>query len=110
MTNTPALTSILDTPGRPMDSRVAFNQIGGARLYRLGAKDFLYGPHFIKFRVTCSPRRSVGVIVKLELNDIYSVEFGKLKQLDWVILDQQESVYSDCLGEVIERMYQEVYS
>lgn len=111
MTNT---ESILSGPrGRAIALWATLDQIGLTRRMRIGfvQSSLMRAEDYIKFQVSCDGRRRrYWVIVKLEANDTYSVEFGYSRRFDWIVARQIEGVYADQLGEVVERLYVEVYS
>jgi hypothetical protein len=105
--------SILHGPrGRAIDPALAIEQIGLMTRMRIGWHNPMYDVDYVKGQVSCGGRRKFWLIVKLERNDTYSIEFGKLvrKSFDWHVAAQVEGVYADQLSETIERVYQEVYS
>jgi hypothetical protein len=114
MTNTVATQSIVAGPqGLPINVNRTIAQIGIVVRMRVGyvSDSLMYAEDYIKFQVSCAPKRRHWVIVKLDGGDTYSVEFGRLKnKFDWHIAAQVEGIYGDVLGEVIERLYQEVYA
>ena len=110
MTNTD--TILAGPKGRSIHVQTALAQIGRMVLMRTGFQrdTLMYAEDYIKFMLSCHGRRRVWVIVKLDANDTYSVEFGRMNRINWTVLAQLEGIYGDVLGEVIERMYVEVYS
>ncbi len=110
MTNTEVAQSILVGPaGRAIDVRQTLNSITRWTLARVGFHDLMYSTDYLKFRVTCGGRRKFWCVVKLESNDTFSVEFGRLRKFDWIVAAQLTHVYADVLGEVIENLYTDVY-
>lgn len=106
--------SITNGPaGLDIDVMTALNQIGVVRRMRIGfvVGSVLYDRDWFKFQVSLDHKARRWVIVKLNADDTYSVEFGRLvKKFYWAIEKQLDGVYADNLGEVIERLFVEVYS
>jgi hypothetical protein len=75
-------------------------QLGGGRFTAMtGAKNYSYGNRYLQFQL---PRLCNGVNyvkVALEINDTYTVTFGKYsaRTLEFKIIDSREMVYADNL-------------
>lgn len=117
MTNTlvdQSADSIVQGPaGSPIDVMVTLGQIGVVTRMRIGyiVDSLMRAEDYLKFQISCDRRPRRWVIVKLERNDTYSIEVGRLrKKFYWTIEKQLEDVYADQLGEVIERLFVEVFS
>lgn len=100
-------------PGADIDVMTALNQIGVVVRMRIGfvVGSVLYARDWFKFQISLDHRPRRWVIVKLNADDTYSVEVGRLvKKFYWTIEKQLDDVYAENLGEVIERLFVEVYS
>lgn len=103
----PASESVINNgrPGRSIDPVETYSQIGMWTLAELGAKNKAYSKDYIQFDVTLV--RSRRVIVKLDANDTYSVEIGRMRKIDYLptyeVLSQVTDIYCDQLSEVIRR-------
>jgi hypothetical protein len=109
---TAAAVSVVNELATQIDARTAFQQInyGDAwRMARLGAHNRAYSEDcgYIQFDVTLG--RKYRVIVKLDADDTYAVEIGRLRKprgssiREYQVLSQVRGIYWDVLGETIER-------
>lgn len=88
-----------------IDALTAFRQINWGdsyRMARLGARDRCYSEvdGYIQFDVKLT--RKLRVIVKLAGDDTYSVEIGRIRKMDYVVIEQAHGVHCDQLGRVVE--------
>lgn len=88
-----------------IDALTAFQQINWGdewRMTRLGARDRCYSETdgYIQFDVKLT--RKLRVIVKLAGDDTYSVEIGRIRKLEYVVIEQAHGVYCDELGRTVE--------
>jgi hypothetical protein len=106
--------SIVNGPkGSPIDVMQTIDQIGLDVRMQIGyvVSSLMYAEDYIKFQISLDRRPRRWVIVKLDRSDTYSIEVGRLqKKFYWTIDKQLEGVYAEQLGEVIKRLFVEVYS
>ena len=77
-------------------------QLGGKALYMLGAKNLVGGDNYLSFRIG---RNSKGVnYVKITLNpkDLYDVEFGAVRGMNYKVKSVVKDIYADMLHKAIE--------
>jgi hypothetical protein len=107
-THTTALTTLIQDPDTGIDARTAFQHLNYGdswRLTRLGAHDRLYDETagYIQFDVELT--KKLRVVVKLQSDDSYAVEIGRIKLgKEYTVLEQHRGIYYDQLGELVERM------
>lgn len=99
----PASESCLNgKPGRDMDHLTTYQQIGTWTLLELGAKNRLYSTDYIQFDTAAKRRR---VIVKLDADDTYTVEIGRVVKVNYLptyqVISQLSGVYCDQLAEIV---------
>lgn len=99
---------------RPADPATTLAQIGGWTLLRLRARDVIHdAPNgYLAFSVGPGVRFARRVVVRLLANDLYRVDITRLRQrtFDTIVEATATDLYSDALGETIERLYREVTS
>lgn len=77
-------------------------QLGGKTLYMLGAKNLVAGKDYLSFRIG---RNSKGVnFVKITLTpmDLYDVEFGVIRGMNYKVKSKVSGIYFDMLHKAIE--------
>lgn len=105
-------TSLVSDTDTRIDAATAFQQINHGdtwRMARLGAHNRAHSEQsgYIQFDVTLGHKYRV--IVKLDADDTYAVEIGRLRKSsgssirEYQVLSQVRGIYWDVLGEVIER-------
>jgi hypothetical protein len=111
-TQTTEAVNVVNESATRIDALTAFRQInhGDAwRMARLGAHNRMHSESngYIEFDVTLG--RKYRVIVKLDADDTYAVEIGRLRKprgssiREYQVLSQVRGIYWDALGETIER-------
>jgi len=103
--------TIIHTDGiatRDADARTILRQIGNMTLLSLGAREIMDLGCGVRFNVGRGKSRKV--IVKLAVNDTYSVEFVRIKR-DFTAVSEffAENIYCDQLAEVLLTAAGEVY-
>jgi hypothetical protein len=78
-------------------------QLGG-RMFRImtGAKDFVGDANSLKFKLPKAQKGIKYVRITLTPEDLYDVEFAKLKGLEWTVISKSEGVYVDMLRKLFE--------
>lgn len=83
------------------------SQIGQKAFFMLGAQNMVYGEEngmaYLSFRIRGSSRVNY---VKVSYNaglDLYIVEFGKIRGVNYRVVSQFENVYADGLHKLIEQ-------
>ena len=77
-------------------------QIGNKALFMMGAKNLVAGDDYLSFRIG---RNSKGInYIKITLNrmDLYNIEFGAIRGMDYKVKYEAKDVYVDMLHNVIE--------
>ena len=77
-------------------------QLGSKSLYMIGAKKFVGGDNYLAFRIG---RNSKGInYVKITLTpmDLYDVEFGAIRGMDYKVKSKATGIYADMLHNAIE--------
>lgn len=89
---------------RPASAKELLDQIGGAMLFEINARDIIDLGDGIHCFV--GKGRSRKLVVKLAANDTYAVELVRFHRADFTFTSERflEGVYGDQLGEVIGRM------
>lgn len=104
-------TTLIEDPDTGIDSQVVFQQINATdrwRMVRLAARDLFYDERvgYVQFDIKIT--RKLRVVVKLGSDDLYAVEVGQLKTVDYMptyrVLDQVRGIDAGQLGETVERM------
>lgn len=90
-----------------IDANQAFSQVNYGdswRMARLGARNHAYSASdgYIQFDIKLTGMRRV--IVKLNGKDYYDVEIGRIKKMDYIVLEQVRDIDAESLGRVIEDM------
>lgn len=85
------------------------NQIGGFALKMLGAKNLSYGGEFGKeqrpylgFRIGRNAKSVNYVKITINTNDLYDMEFGYIRGVNYTVRETVENVYCDQLNSMIE--------
>lgn len=78
-------------------------QLGGGKFVAMtGAKCLAAGQDYLSFRIPRSKDGVNYVKIKLTLMDMYEVEFGKIRGVDYRVVKTSEMIYNDCLRECFE--------
>jgi len=99
--------SIVNENPTIIDAQTAFAQINigdSWRMLRLGARNHAYSEAngYIQFDVKLTGMRRV--VVKLNGKDYYDVEIGRLRKLNYIVLEQLRDIDAESLGRIIEEM------
>jgi hypothetical protein len=103
------ITSLYYEASTRIDAQEAIRQlkIGDSwRLVRLAAVNICFSEAdgYVQFDAKITNKK-LRVVIKLLSDDTYAVEIGRMKRsLDYVVLDQVRGIYTDQLGETVERM------
>lgn len=99
----PVEQSIWRMPARPADHRVTLHQIGPMVLASCGARDYIRDDEagLIKFKIGNGRRWCT---VKLLADDTYGVEIGRMRKLDYLVVDQQLGIHAEDLPRVVREM------
>jgi len=78
-------------------------QLGNGRFVAMtGAKNLLAGKDSLSFRLPRANRGINAVRVTLTADDLYNVEFGKVRGTSYSVIDLRSGVYNDQLRAVFE--------
>jgi hypothetical protein len=99
------MISIVNDSPTTIDAAQAFAQINYDdpwRMLRLCVSNRCYSKSdgYIQFDVKITGKRRI--IVKLNGSDLYDIEIGRMKKLDYIVLDQIRDIDADNLGRIIE--------
>jgi len=101
-----------------MSNQVALtilNQIGGANrlVAMINASSFASGnfakvgepdAYGVSFRIGMRAKKGIkAVIIKLNGRDLYDVEFGKMVNFEYKVVDSASDIYAEDLRDLIER-------
>ena len=78
-------------------------QLGGQRFKVMtGAKDFttLSNVDGVGFKIRAKANKSINYVKVSLVDDLYNMEFGRIRKLEYKIVDHIEGVYNDQLQEV----------
>jgi hypothetical protein len=103
---TPVRSLVEETP-TGIDVRVAYQHLNHGdswRMARLGARDRMQDEQagYIQFDVLIT--RRLRVVVKLDADDTYAVEVGRMRKLEYAVIRQVRGLTCEVLGEVVEEM------
>lgn len=113
MTETSQLTSLINEAPTGIDARTAFAHLNHGdswRLRRLGAHDLLHDERAGYVQFDFNLTRKLRVVVKLDADDTYAVELGRMRKPrggslpEYRVIKQVRGVYCDALGETVEEM------
>lgn len=116
MTTSPQATPVLSLVNEDptgIDARIAYKHLNHGdswRMARLGARDLMRDERagYLQFDVRIT--RKLRVVVKLAMDDTYSVELGRMRRprgvalAEYEVLEQLRGIHADQLGETVERM------
>lgn len=77
-----------------------------------GAKNFVFGPDGLTFKIGQNCHRINGVRVQLEPTDVYTVEFLRINKNGVTVVSKHEDVYCHDLQDLFEKktgMYTSIY-
>lgn len=77
-------------------------QLGRSFALLTGAKNFLGDTNSLSFRIPSTKRGINYVKITLNGRDLYDVTFGKIRGLNYTVVDEAEDVYFDSLQDVFE--------
>lgn len=113
MTTTSQATSLVNEAPTGIDARIAYAHLNlgdSWRMARLGAHDLMRDERagYIQFDVKLG--RTYRVIVKLDADDTYAVELGRMRKPrgaylpEYQVIRQVRSLTFEVLGETVEEM------
>jgi hypothetical protein len=80
-------------------------QIGGGKFVAMtGAKNLVAGQDYLSFRIPRSMDGVNYVKIKLTLMDMYDMEFGKIRGVNYSVIKTVSMVYNSQLGECFENV------
>ena len=78
-------------------------QLGGQRFIAMtGARNIVGDVKLLSFKLPTRGKNPNVVVITLNAQDTYDIEFGRLRKFSYTILDQVKSVYADSLRAVFE--------
>lgn len=82
---------------------IIFRQLGGNKfIVMTGAKNFICGSNFLQFYIPARSGKPNFIKISLNGNDLYDVEFGKLRAGVYKKLDFYYDIYNDSLVDLFE--------
>lgn len=104
--------TLINEPDTGIDSQVAYRQITATdrwRLVRLAARDLYYDETAGYVQLDVKPAtRKLRVVIKLDTDDTYAVEIGRVKTVDYIptyqVLEQVRGINAAELGQTVEDM------
>lgn len=110
MTRTAETPLAEQAPGRPLNLGTMLGQVDRWTWMRMGvhanSTGWSVASDYAHHRLP--GRRGQRLMIKLDADDRYSVEIGRLWKLDYRVLGQLHGISSDQLAETIEALYQAV--
>lgn len=102
------LINILSEDTKDISSTI-FSQLGGQGKLKamLGAKDFAYDSKNgdVMFKFTAKADKGINYIkVHLNGNDLYDIEFKKVRNLNADVITKEEDIYAEDLKKTIENV------
>lgn len=90
-----------------IDAGTAFAHINwddSWRTRRLGVRNRAFSNEsgYIQFDIKIT--RVLRVIVKLMADDTYAVEIGRIRKMEYVVIEQMRGIYGDVLGQTVEAL------
>ena len=83
---------------------IIYKQLGGKRFSLMtGAKQFVFDEDSLRFRIPKAKSGINFVRIRLTPEDLYDVEFGKIRGFDYVAISEAKGVFCDQLVELFER-------
>lgn len=81
-------------------AKTILQQLGGNKfIVMTGAKDFVGGADYLAFRLPKAKGGINKVRIKLNANDLYDVEYGRIRKLEYKVIATDEGIYEDMLQE-----------
>jgi hypothetical protein len=74
-----------------------------------GAKDYVLLKNGIQFKVKGWHNQSK-IIIKLNGNDTYDIEYGRISKLNWITMEKVDDVYNENLVMCIDRLIKTQYT
>jgi len=85
-------------------AQIVIDQLGGNKFTAMtGAKNFIYGPSGLSFKIGRNCYGANTVRIKLEPTDLYTVEFLKVSVKGIKVVSSHNNVYCDQLQELFAR-------
>jgi len=88
-------------------STTILQQLGGRKFIAMtGAKDFVYGKDYLMFKLpgSLTKERANKFVIRLESDDTYTLELGKIFKFDYKVLDTKGGIYVENLCESFTQM------
>jgi hypothetical protein len=89
-------------------AKAVLQQLGGNKFAVMtGASGFVAGPNFLQFCLPKKPgycKNGINKVkITLEPSDTYTVEFYRIRGVDFTLISKHEDVYNDMLQELFTR-------
>jgi len=73
-------------------------QLGGNKFIAMtGAKGFVGGADYLMFTIPKAKNGINKVRIKLNANDLYDVEYGRIRKLEYKVIEADAGIYDDML-------------
>lgn len=109
MTKTAQMTTITETPGRPLDVNTLWNDhVDRWTWIGMGARPVVRTTDHLSIDIFLGAgTRKRRLIIKLNANDLYDIEIGRLhrRSLDWIIDGQTLDVGAESLDASLRGLY-----
>jgi hypothetical protein len=79
------------------------NQLGNKALKMMGAKNLVGGDNYLSFRIGRNAKGVNYIKITLTPADLYDVEFGNIRGMNYKVKKSVNGVYFDRLHDVIEK-------
>jgi len=86
--------------------KIIINQINALDKWALaswGSKNYVLHPNGVQFDVRGSKFRG-RVIIKLNSMDLYDIEFGTIRNMEWKLKSKEKGIYNDQLVNIIDNV------
>ena len=83
------------------DAKTLLQQLGGNMFVTMtGAKNLMQGENFLQFKIGRNSKRINSVRITLDENDTYTMEFGRIRKLEYTKVVEDAGIYCDQLQEI----------